>query len=69
MQIDKLPASLLSMQLEIVRNWEQLVAGRQLDHSYAVLNHTGARFRMDDESHRSAVGVVLHFGPSESLPR
>ncbi len=61
MSIDKLFVTLLSMPLEIARNWEQLMAGIQFDRNYAVLkvqNHTAVRFRMDDEDHQSIVSVT-----------
>lgn len=61
MRIDKLLVTLLSMPLEIVRNWEQLKAGRSFDRSYVVLkvqNHTGVRFKMDDGNHQSIVSVT-----------
>lgn len=53
--------TLLSMPLEIVRNWKQLAAGEQFDRSYAVLkvqNHTGVRFRMNENGHQSIVNVT-----------
>ncbi len=61
MRINKLLVTLLSMPLEIVRNWEQLKAGESFDRSYAVLkaqNHTGVRFKMDDDNHQSIVCVT-----------
>jgi hypothetical protein len=61
MRIDKPLVTLLSMPLEIVKNWEQLSTGIQFDRNYAVLkvqNHTVVRFMMEDESCQSVVSVT-----------
>lgn len=61
MHINKLLVTLLSMPLEIVKNWERLKSGESFDRSYAVLkvqNHTGVRFKMHDDNQQIVVSVT-----------
>jgi len=59
--VEKIVVTLLSMPLEIVKHWEQLIAGEPFDCSYAVMkvqNHTAVSVKMESDSLQSVVSVT-----------